>query len=197
MGVSAQNVKALREKTGCGMMDCKEALLACDGDQEKAVDYLRKKGVAKADRKAGRATTEGAIGAYVHAGGKIAAMVELGCETDFVAQNSDFQALLKELCMQVAASSPLAVRREEVPQELVEREKDIFRAQTTNKPDNIIEKIVEGKMRSFYEQACLLEQPWIRDPKRKIQDLITDHVAKLGENIVVRRFVRYQLGIGE
>ena len=178
-------------------MDRKEALLACDSDQEKAVDYLRKKGVAKADRKAGRATAEGAIGAYVHAGGKIAAMVELGCETDFVAQNSDFQALLKELCMQVAASSPLAVRREEVPQELVERERDIFRAQTTNKPDNIIEKIVEGKMRSFYEQACLLEQPWIRDPKRKIQDLITDHVAKLGENIVVRRFVRYQLGISE
>ena len=197
MGVSAQNVKALREKTGCGMMDCKEALLACDGDQEKAIDYLRKKGIAKADKKAGRTTAEGAIGSYVHAGGKIAAMVELDCETDFVARNSDFQALLKELCMQVVASSPVAVRREEVPENLVEREKDIYRAQTTNKPDNIVEKIVEGKMRSFYEQACLLEQPWMRDPKRKVQDLVNDHIAKLGENIVVRRFVRYQLGVSE
>ena len=197
MGVSAQNVKALREKTGCGMMDCKEALLACDGDQEKAIDYLRKKGIAKADKKTGRTTAEGAIGSYIHAGGKIAAMVELGCETDFVARNSDFQALLKEVCMQVVASSPVAVRREEVPENLVEREKDIYRAQTTNKPDNIVEKIVEGKMRSFYEQACLLEQPWMRDPKRKVQDLVNDHIAKLGENIVVRRFVRYQLGVSE
>ncbi|MFH0962511.1 MAG: translation elongation factor Ts [Planctomycetota bacterium] len=194
MGISAQDVKALRDKTGCGMMDCKEALTACDGDQEKAIDHLRKKGIAKAGRRTGRATSEGAIGSYVHAGGKIGVLVELACETDFVAQNAEFQSLLKELCMQVAAAAPIAARREELPADVLEREKAIYREQVANKPANVIDKIVEGKMRSFYQEACLLEQPWIRDPKKAVQELISEHIAKLGENIVVQRFVRFQLG---
>ena len=194
MAISAQDVKALRDKTGCGMMDCKQALTESDGDVEKAVETLRKKGIAKAGKKAARAASEGAIGSYVHAGGKIGVLVEMGCETDFVAQNEEFQGLLKEICMQVAASAPLVIAAEDLPQDAVEKERDIYRAQITNKPPEIVEKIIEGKVKSYYKEVCLLEQPWIRDPKIIVKDLIAEKIGKLGENMLVRRFARYQLG---
>ena len=194
MEISAKDVKALRDKTACGMMDCKEALRETGGDQDKAVEYLRKKGIAKAGKRAARVTTEGAIGSYIHAGSKIGVLVELNCESDFVAQNAEFQDLLKELCMQVAATAPQAIKPEDLPEDAIEGEKDIFRAQITNKPPEIVEKIVEGKLKSFYKEACLLEQPWIREPKMTVGDLIAERIGKIGENIVVRRFVRFQLG---
>ena len=194
MGISAKDVKALRDKTGCGMMDCKEALTEADGDVDKAVEILRKKGIAKAGKKSARAASEGAVGSYIHAGGKIGVLVEMGCETDFVARNEEFQDLLKEICMQVAASAPLAISAEDLPEEELEKEKDIYRAQITNKPPEIIEKIVQGKVKAYYKEVCLLEQPWIRDPKVTVKDLIAEKIGKLGENMVVRRFVRYQLG---
>ena len=197
MKISAQDVKALRDTTGCGVMDCKEALKQCDGDQDKAVEYLRKQGIAKADKKASRTTGEGAIGSYVHAGAKIGSLVELGCETDFVAQTEEFQDLLREVCMQVAATSPEAIRPEDLPEERIEREKDIYRAQITNKPPPIVEKIVEGKIKSFYKETCLLEQSWIRDPKIAVKDLIAEKIGMIGENIVVRRFARFQVGQSE
>ena len=194
MEISAKDVKALRDKTACGMMDCKEALRETGGDQDKAVEYLRKKGIAKAGKRAARVTTEGAIGSYIHAGSKIGVLVELNCESDFVAQNAEFQDLLKELCMQVAATAPQAIKPEDLPEDAIEGEKDIFRAQITNKPPEIVEKIVEGKLKSFYKEACLLEQPWIREPKMTVGDPIAERIGKIGENIVVRRFVRFQLG---
>ena len=194
MGISAKDVKALRDKTGCGMMDCKEALTEADGDVDKAVEILRKKGIAKAGKKSARAASEGAVGSYIHAGGKIGVLVEMGCETDFVARNEEFQDLLKEICMQVAASAPLAISADDLPEEELEKEKDIYRAQITNKPPEIIEKIVQGKVKAYYKEVCLLEQPWIRDPKVTVNDLIAEKIGKLGENMVVRRFVRYQLG---
>jgi len=194
MGISAKDVKALRDKTGCGMMDCKEALTEAGADVDKAVEILRKKGIAKAGKKSARAASEGAVGSYIHAGGKIGVLVEMGCETDFVARNEEFQDLLKEICMQVAASAPLAISAEELPEEDLEKEKDIYRAQITNKPPEIIEKIVAGKLKAYYKEVCLLEQPWIRDPKVTVKDLIAEKIGKLGENMVVRRFVRYQLG---
>ena len=194
MGISAKDVKALRDKTGCGMMDCKEALAEAGGDIDKAVEVLRKKGIAKAGKRASRAVSEGAVGSYVHAGGKIGVLVEMGCETDFVARNDEFQELLKEICMQVAASAPLAIVAEDLPQDELEKEKDIYRAQITNKPPEIVEKIVQGKLKAYYKEVCLLEQPWIRDPKVTVKDLIAEKIGKLGENMVVRRFVRYQLG---
>ena len=194
MEISAKDVKALRDRTACGMMDCKEALRETGGDQEKAVEYLRKRGIAKAGKRAARATTEGAIGSYIHAGSKIGVLVELNCESDFVAQNAEFQDLLKELCMQVAATAPQAIKPEDLPEDAIGAERDIFRAQITNKPPEIVEKIVEGKLKSFYKEACLLEQPWIREPKMTVGDLIAERIGKIGENIVVRRFVRFQLG---
>jgi elongation factor Ts len=196
--VGASTVKELREKTGAGMMDCKKALAECAGDLEKAVDYLRRKGLAAAAKKVGRVATEGLVGAYIHAGGKIGVMVELNCETDFVARTPEFQALLKDIAMQVAAASPRYVKREEVAPEELEREKEIHRRQAldSGKPEKIVDKIVEGKLDRFYSEVCLVEQAFIKDPDRKVGDLIQDAVARMGENIQVRRFVRYQLGEG-
>jgi len=198
MEVSANIVKQLREKTGAGFMDCKKALAETGGDVEKAIDYLRKRGVAAAAKKADRVVTDGAVGAYVHPGGKVGVLLEINCETDFVARNAEFQALLKDMAMQVAAANPRYVRREEVSAEESEREKSIYRQQAleTGKPEKVIEKIVEGKMERFYSEVCLLEQPFIKDPDRKVSAVINDAIARLGENIQVRRFARYHLGEG-
>ena len=198
MEVSANSVKQLREKTGAGFMDCKKALAETGGDIEKAVDYLRKRGVAAAAKKAGRVVTDGAVGAYVHPGGKVGVLLEINCESDFVARNAEFQALLKDMAMQVAAANPRYVRREEVSAEESEREKSIYHQQAleTGKPEKVIEKIVEGKMERFYSEVCLLEQPFIKDPDSKVSAVINDAIARLGENIQVRRFARYHLGEG-
>jgi len=198
MEVSADSVKELREKTGAGFMDCKKALAESAGDVEKAIDYLRKKGVAAAAKKSSRAAADGAVGAYVHPGGKIGVLLEINCETDFVARNAEFQTLLKDVAMQIAAANPRFVRREDVSAEEFDREKAIYRQQAldSSKPEKIVDKIVEGKMERFYSEVCLLEQPFIKDPDRKISDLINDAIARLGENILVRRFARYQLGEG-
>jgi elongation factor Ts len=198
MEVSANTVKELREKTGAGMMDCKKALSDCAGDLEKAVDYLRRKGLASAAKKMSRVASEGLVGAYIHAGGKIGVMVELNCETDFVARTPEFQALLKDIAMQVAAASPRYVKRQDVSAEELEREREIHRRQAidSGKPEKIVEKIVEGKLDRFYSEVCLLEQAFIKDPDRKVGDLLQDAVARMGENIQVRRFMRYQVGEG-
>ena len=198
MEVSASAVKELREKTGAGMMDCKKALGETGGDLPKAIDLLRQKGLASAVKKADRVATDGAVGAYVHAGGKIGVLVEINCETDFVARTTEFQALLKDVAMQVAAASPRFVRREEVSSEEFEKEKSIYRQQAleTGKPEKVVDKIVEGKMEKFYSEVCLLEQSFIKDPDKKVTDVINDAIARLGENIQVRRFARYHLGEG-
>ena len=198
MEVSASMVKDLREKTGAGMMDCKKALAESGGNFEKAVDYLRQKGLATAARRAGRVASEGQIGSYVHAGGKIGVMVEVNCETDFVAKTDDFQAFAKDIAMHIAASSPLYIQRENVPPEVLEREREIYRAQVreAGKPEKIMEKIVEGKLEKFYSEVCLLEQPFIKDPDRTVQDLLNGLIGKLGEKVEIRRFIRFQVGEG-
>ena len=198
MEVSASTVKELREKTGAGMMDCKKALAETGGDVPKAIDYLRQKGLAAAARKADRVATDGAVGAYVHAGGKIGALVEINCESDFVARTTEFQTLLKDIAMQVAAASPRYVRREEIPAAELEREKEIYRRQAleSGKPEKIADKIVDGKLERFYSEVCLVEQSFIKDPDKKILDVVNDAIARLGENIQVRRFTRYHLGEG-
>lgn len=197
MSVTAEMVKELREKTGAGLMDCKRALADSGGDVEKAIDSLRQKGLASAAKKSGRTASEGLIASYIHMD-KLGVLVEVNCETDFVARTDDFRALVKDIAMHIAAANPAYVSREEVPQELIEREKDIYRAQVTNKPPQVVEKILEGKLEKFYGDTCLLEQVFIKDPdqKKKIKDLITEKIAKLGENIQMRRFVRFQLGEG-
>jgi elongation factor Ts len=196
MEVSASTVKELRERTGAGMMDCKKALAETGGDLQKAVDFLRQKGLAAAAKKADRAATDGAVGAYVHPGGKIGVLVEINCETDFVARTAEFQVLLKDIAMQVAAANPRVVRREEVPAEELEKEKTIYRQQAldTGKPEKVIEKIVEGKIERFYSEVCLMEQSFIKDPDKNISGVINDAIARLGENIQIRRFARYHLG---
>lgn len=193
--ISAQLVKELRERTGAGFMDCKKALEECNGDIEEAIVLLRKKGLAKAEKKAGRETADGLIGSYIHAGGKIGVLVEVNCETDFVARTADFQNLVKEIAMQIAATNPKYVSVEDVPPEVLEREKEILReqAKTSGKPDHVVEKMVEGKLKKFFEENCLLEQPYIRDQSMTVKELIAQAIAKLGENIRVRRFVRFQL----
>jgi elongation factor Ts len=198
MEVNAATVKELREKTGAGVMDCKKALSECSGNLEKAVDYLRQKGLAAAAKKSSRVAAEGLVGAYIHAGGKIGVMVELNCETDFVARTPEFQALLKDIAMQVAAASPRYIRREDVPAEEIERERAIYRSQVLEqgKPEKIVDKIVEGKLDRFYSEICLVEQSFIKDPDKKVGDLLQDAVARMGENIQVRRFMRYQVGEG-
>ena len=198
MDVSAAAVKELREKTGAGMMDCKKALAECRGDLDKAVDYLRQKGLAAAAKKASRTAADGAVGAYVHPGGKIGVLVELNCETDFVARTAEFQNLLKDIAMQIAAANPRYVRPEEVPTGDLQKEREIYRQQAleTGKPEKVIEKIVDGKIDRFYSEVCLLEQAFIKDPDRKVADILTEAVARLGENIQVKRFSRYQLGEG-
>ncbi|TAK08169.1 MAG: translation elongation factor Ts [Candidatus Manganitrophaceae bacterium] len=198
---AVDTIKELREKTGAGIMDCKTALAQSQGDLSKAIDYLRQKGLATAAKKAGRETREGIIGSYIHFGGKIGVLVEVNCETDFVARNPEFQELVRDIAMQVAGSTPPPqyIRREEVPAEIAEKERNIFIAQAreTKKPEAVIAKIAEGKLEKFFEEICLLEQSFIKDPQIKIKDLIAQKIAKIGENIHVRRFTRYQLGEGE
>jgi elongation factor Ts len=196
--ISAQVVKELREKTGAGMMDCKKALTESGGDFGKAEEFLRKKGLAAAAKKASRAATEGAVASYIHMGGKIGVLVEVNCETDFVARTEGFQQLVKDISMQIAAAAPVYVRREEVPAEVVAKEIEIAKAQMRDqkKPEAILEKIALGKVEKYYEQFCLLDQPFVKDDKRKISEVITDAIAKIGENIQVRRFARFVLGEG-
>jgi elongation factor Ts len=194
MPISAQQVKELRDRTGAGLMDCKHALQEAGGDQQKALTALREKGLARAREKGARETAEGLIVSYVHGDGRIGVLLELACETDFVARNEEFRQLANELAMQVAAMDPLAVRPEELPEETLEAERRLYRQQCADKPEQIQEKIVAGRLQKYYEQVCLLEQPYIRDDGRKVADIINDAIAKLGENIEVRRFVRMELG---
>lgn len=195
MAISASMVKDLREKTGAGMMDCKKALVEADGNEEKAVAYLREKGLAKAAKKAGRATSEGVIGSYIHTNGKVGVMVELKCETDFVAKNEEFQQFGRDVAMQIAAMRPLCVSPDQVPAELLEKEKEIYKNQAMEegKPENIAEKIVEGRIKKYYKEVCLLEQPFIKDDKKTIGDLLKDLIAKLGENMQIGKFARLDL----
>jgi elongation factor Ts len=194
--IPAKLVKALRDATGAGMMECKAALQEANGDLEAATLILRKRGLASAAKKSGRATSEGLIGSYIHAGGKIGVLIELNCESDFVARTDDFQTLLRELALQVAAANPQYVTREEIPADIIAREKSVYAAQMENsgKPPQVIEKIVEGKLGSFYEQVCLVDQPSIRDPKLTVKAMLQAAIAKLGENISVARFVRFKVG---
>lgn len=196
MSISASLVKELREKTGVGMMDCKNALVEADGSLEKAQDLLRKKGLAAASKRSSKATAEGSITSYIHMGGQIGVLLELNCETDFVARNDDFQALAKDISMHIAASAPLYVTREEVPEAEVGREKEILLAQPdmASKPDHVKEKMVEGRLGKFYEQICLLDQSYVKDPSLKISELISQKISQIGENIKIKRFVRFAVG---
>jgi elongation factor Ts len=196
--VSATMVKDLREKTGAGMMDCKKALSETGGNFEKAVDYLRQKGLATSAKRAGRIASEGRVGSYVHAGGKIGVIVEINCETDFVAKTDDFQAFAKDIAMHIAASNPLYTQRENVPPEVLAKEREIYAAQAreAGKPVKVIEKIIEGKLEKFYSEVCLLEQPFIKDPDLTIQDLLNGLIGKVGEKVAIRRFSRFQVGEG-
>ena len=196
MAISTSSIKELREKTGVGIMDCKLALKECNGHIDKAVDYLRKKGIATAKKRGGRITSQGQIQSYIHAGGKIGVLVEVNCETDFTGKTQDLSVFIKDMAMQIAAANPIAIDRENVPAELLQKEKDIYatQAKESGKPEKIIDKIVEGKLNKFFSEACLLEQPFVKNPDITIQDLLNEMVAKTGENIVIRRFVRFQLG---
>ena len=196
MSINAKTVKTLRERTGAGMMDCKKALLETNGDLEKAVDHLRKTGVAKAEKKGQRSTKEGLIFSYIHHGGKLGVLLELNCETDFVAKTEGFNELAHNLAMQIAATNPSSVSREDMDPAMLNREKDIFidQAKESGKPDNIIEKMVEGRIEKFYAESCLIEQQYIKDSERKVSDLLTEAVSTLGENIVINRFIRYAIG---
>ena len=194
--ISATMVKQLRERSGAGMMDCKQALVECDADIDKAIDFLRQKGLATAQKRAGRAMTEGTIQSYIHMGGKLGVLVEVNCETDFVAKNEDFIQFTKNIAMHIAATNPLGLRAEDVPDETVQRERDIYQAQAleTGKPENVITKIVDGKMNKFFKENCLLNQPYVRDPDLAVEDVLNELIAKIGENITIRRFVRFQTG---
>jgi elongation factor Ts len=193
---TAKDVQELRRRTGAGMMECKKALEETGGDMEKAVEYLRKKGIAKAEKRAGRATSEGVITSYIHPPGKIGVLVELNCETDFVARTDDFKTLAREIAMHIASAAPLSVDKDGVPAAAVERERRIAEEQVraSGKPDHLVSKIVDGKLEAFYKQVALLSQPWIRDDKKTIGDLVKEMSSKLGENVQVRRFVRFQMG---
>lgn len=196
MTISAAIVKELREKTGVGMMDCKRALEETDGDLERAMEVLRKKGLAAVAKRAGRVTSEGVIASYIHPGERLGVLVEVNCETDFVARTPDFRAFVKEIAMQVAAANPLVMRREDLLEEDVEKEKEIYRdqARSQGKPDKIIEKIVQGKMEKYYQEVCLLDQQFIKDSDKRVSDLLNDVKMKLGENIIIKRFARFRLG---
>jgi elongation factor Ts len=194
--ISAAMVKQLREKTGAGMMDCKSALSEVGGDMEKAIEFLRKKGLATAQKRAGRAMTEGTIQSYIHMNAKLGVLVEVNCETDFVAKNDDFQGFAKNIAMHIAASNPLGIAPEDIPQEVIEKEKEIYRAQALDmgKPENVLDKIVDGKLKKFYQDNCLMNQSYVRNPDITIADLLNELIAKIGENISIKRFVRYQIG---
>jgi len=196
MEISAKMVKDLREKTGLGMMDCKHALVECKGNIDEAVDYLRKKGILKASKREGRATSEGRIASYIHMNGKIGVLVELNCESDFVARTEQFAELAKDLCMQVAASAPRWVAAEQIPEEVLAKEKEIYMSQAkeAGKPEKMLEKIAEGKLKKFYSEVCLLNQPFVKDTDKTVAELVTENIAALGENITIGRFVRFQLG---
>lgn len=196
MNITADIVKQLREITGAGMMDCKKALAETDGDMEKAVEYLRKKGLQAVEKKAGRQIKEGVIYSYIHPGSRLGVLVEINCETDFVARTPDFQAFAKDIAMQIAASNPKHVDRSDVPQELIDKETEIYKEQAREqgKPEKIWDKFVQGKLEKYYQEICLLDQSFVKDPNKIIRDLLTELVAKLGENMAIRRFVRFQLG---
>lgn len=196
MAITAAQVKELREITGAGMMDCKKALKETDGNVEKAIEYLRKKGLQKVEKKAGRKTSEGIIQSYIHPGSRLGVLVEINCETDFVARTEDFQNFAKDIAMHIAASKPLAIERDQVPQELVDKELEIYRAQMREqgKPEQIIEKIISGKIEKYYQEVCLMEQNFVKDPDKTVKELLNEKISKLGENMSIRRFVRYQLG---
>jgi elongation factor Ts len=196
--ITATMIKELRERTGAGMADCKKALQECEADAEKAIDYLRKKGLAKAAKKAGREATEGAVVSYIHAGGRIGVLVEVNCETDFVARGEDFQGFTKEVALQIAAMNPLFVRSDEVAADVQAREKEVLlaKARESGKPEAVITKMVDGQISKWLKEICLLDQPWVKDDKKTIGDLQQELVAKIGENIKVRRFVRFELGEG-
>ncbi|MCD6440443.1 MAG: translation elongation factor Ts [Candidatus Marinimicrobia bacterium] len=196
MEITASQVKALRDKTGIGMMDCKAALIEAEGDIDKSIDILRKKGIAKAEKKASRDASEGLIWSYIHPGNKIGVLVEVNCETDFVAKTPDFQNFVKDIAMHIAATNPAAIRREEIDPQLVEKEREIFmeQAKSQNKPENILARIVEGKLDKYYQENCLLEQAFVKDPQKTIKEYLTETIARTGENINISRFVRFQLG---
>src|SRR5262249_45013125 len=196
MEISAKLVKDLREKTGAGMMDCKNALVEAKGDMEQAIVVLRKKGLASAQKKASRIAAEGMIGHYIHPGAKLGVLVEVNCETDFAARSADFQSLVKDVAMHIAAQSPLYVRRDEVPAEELEKEKDIARASAVGKPERAVEKIIEGKLEAFYKMVCLYDQPFVKEPTQSVEQLINGIIGKIGENIRVRRFARFKTGEG-
>jgi elongation factor Ts len=194
--ISSSLIKDLREKTGVGIMDCKRALKECEGDIEQAIDYLRKKGIATAKKRQGRSTSEGQVQSYIHAGGKIGVLVEVNCETDFSAKTADFTEFVRNIAIHIAATNPVAIDREGIPSEILERERAIYlsQAKESGKPEKVIEKIVEGKMKKFFSEASLLEQQYVKNPDITIQDLLNELIAKTGENIVINRFVRFQLG---
>lgn len=194
--ISAATVKELREKTGAGIMDCKEALSECNGDISKAVDFLRKKGLATAAKRAGRATTEGIIESYIHMDSKLGVLVEINCETDFVAKNDDFKEFAKNIAMHITATNPVGIRQEDVPKETIDKEKEIYRAQVLEmgKPEKIVDKIVEGKLKKYFKDNCLMNQAYVRDPNITIEDLLNEMVAKIGENITIKRFARFKIG---
>ncbi|TDY50505.1 elongation factor Ts [Alicyclobacillus sacchari] len=196
--ITAAMVKELREKTGAGMMDCKKALTEADGNMERAMEVLRERGLASAAKKAGRVAAEGLVESYIHGGGRIGVLVEVNCETDFVAKNDDFRTFVKDIAMHIAAANPLYVRREEVPAEVVEKEREILRAQTLNegRPENIVDKIVDGRIDKFFKENCLMEQMFVKDPDKSIETLLKEKIATIGENISIRRFARFVVGEG-
>jgi elongation factor Ts len=196
MNVTADMVKELRAKTGAGIMDCKQALKDCEGDAEKAVDFLRKKGLATAQKRSARETAEGVVQSYIHMGGKIGVLLEVNCESDFVAKNDDFQEFSKNVAMHVAAINPLGLKKEDIPEEVIERERAIYKEQALEmgKPEKMIEKIIDGKIEKFYKDSCLMSQAYIKDPKISIEDLLNSLIAKIGENIKIKRFARFQIG---
>jgi len=194
--ISAATVKELREKTGAGIMNCKEALSDCNGDISKAVDFLRKKGLATAAKRAGRAMTEGIVESYIHMDSKLGVLVEINCETDFVAKNDDFKEFAKNIAMHITATNPVGIRQEDVPKETIDKEKEIYRAQVLGmgKPEKIVDKIVEGKLKKYFKDNCLMNQAYVRDPNITIEDLLNEMVAKIGENITIKRFARFKIG---
>ena len=196
MNITASQVKELRNKTGAGMMDCKNALVHSDGEINKAIDYLRKTGVSKAEKKGSRDTKEGLVYSYIHAGGKLGVIIELNCETDFVASNIDFKNLAHDLSMHIAATNPISINKDTIDQSIIDREKEIYtdQARSEGKPDKIIEKMVNGRLLKFFQETCLLEQTFIKDQEKRVSDLITESISKLGENITIRRFIRYAIG---
>ncbi|HCX65027.1 MAG TPA: elongation factor Ts [Eubacteriaceae bacterium] len=195
---SAKLVKELREKTGAGMMDCKKALVENNNDIEKAIEFLREKGLSAASKKAGRVAAEGIVDSYIHLGGKIGVLVEVNCETDFVAKTDDFKTFVKDIAMHIAASNPQYLSKEDVPEDAVEKERSVLKAQALNegKPEHIVEKMVEGRIKKFYEEICLLNQPFVKDPDKTIEELLKEQIAKIGENVKIRRYARFQLGEG-